>query len=266
MAVVELPRLPPGPRPVAPARPRHHASSASCAGPRRRARPSCCSTAGRPPPTSTGSRLRRARPATTGCWPSTTAATAGASARAAGSGWPTAPTTPPRWSTCSAPDRVIAVGYSMGGPVAQLLWHRHRAAVGGPRALRHDRPVRVGHPRGTGVAERPRRDGPDGAAHAGRRCCSSAEPAAARPPGWSTARSPAGCEARSAATTRACCSRRAPPSAASTPGPGSARSTCPPPWCSPSATAWCRPAASAAWPTSIPGAPVFPVRATTPSA
>ncbi len=28
-------------------------------------------------------------------------------------------------------DRVIAVGYSMGGPVAQLLWHRHRACVAG---------------------------------------------------------------------------------------------------------------------------------------
>jgi len=28
-------------------------------------------------------------------------------------------------------DRVIAVGYSMGGPVAQLLWHRHRGRVAG---------------------------------------------------------------------------------------------------------------------------------------
>lgn len=28
-------------------------------------------------------------------------------------------------------DRVIAVGYSMGGPVAQLLWHRHRERVAG---------------------------------------------------------------------------------------------------------------------------------------
>jgi 3-oxoadipate enol-lactonase len=28
-------------------------------------------------------------------------------------------------------DRVIAVGYSMGGPVAQLLWHRHRDLVDG---------------------------------------------------------------------------------------------------------------------------------------
>ena len=28
-------------------------------------------------------------------------------------------------------DRVIAVGYSMGGPIAQLLWHRHRALVEG---------------------------------------------------------------------------------------------------------------------------------------
>jgi len=28
-------------------------------------------------------------------------------------------------------ERVIAVGYSMGGPVAQLLWHRHRTRVAG---------------------------------------------------------------------------------------------------------------------------------------
>ncbi len=28
-------------------------------------------------------------------------------------------------------DRAIAVGYSMGGPVAQLLWHRHPARVSG---------------------------------------------------------------------------------------------------------------------------------------
>ena len=28
-------------------------------------------------------------------------------------------------------DRVIAVGYSMGGPIAQLLWHRHRQLVDG---------------------------------------------------------------------------------------------------------------------------------------
>ena len=28
-------------------------------------------------------------------------------------------------------DRVVACGYSMGGPVAQLLWHRHRDLVGG---------------------------------------------------------------------------------------------------------------------------------------
>jgi 3-oxoadipate enol-lactonase len=28
-------------------------------------------------------------------------------------------------------DRAVAVGYSMGGPVAQLLWHRHRARTAG---------------------------------------------------------------------------------------------------------------------------------------
>jgi 3-oxoadipate enol-lactonase len=28
-------------------------------------------------------------------------------------------------------EKVVAVGYSMGGPIAQLLWHRHRDRVGG---------------------------------------------------------------------------------------------------------------------------------------
>lgn len=28
-------------------------------------------------------------------------------------------------------DRILAVGYSMGGPIAQLLWHRHRRRVDG---------------------------------------------------------------------------------------------------------------------------------------
>lgn len=43
-------------------------------------------------------------------------------------------------------DRVIAVGYSMGGPVAQLLWHRHRALVGGLVLCATSRNFR-GHPR-----------------------------------------------------------------------------------------------------------------------
>ena len=28
-------------------------------------------------------------------------------------------------------DSMIPVGYSMGGPIAQLLWHRHRSLVSG---------------------------------------------------------------------------------------------------------------------------------------
>ena len=43
-------------------------------------------------------------------------------------------------------DRVIAVGYSMGGPIAQLMWHRHRARVEGLVLCATSRNFR-GHPR-----------------------------------------------------------------------------------------------------------------------
>ena len=128
MAVAGLPRLPPGRTSRCPGAARR--SSASC-----RARPgrppSCCCTAGRPAPTSTGSPASPRSPATTGWSRSTTGATAGASARGPASASPTAPTTPRRSSTRSTSRPVIAVGYSMGGPVAQLLWHRHRDKVAG---------------------------------------------------------------------------------------------------------------------------------------
>ena len=44
---------------------------------------------------------------------------------------PTAPMTSRRSWTSSAPGKVIAAGYSMGGPVAQLLWRRHPDKVAG---------------------------------------------------------------------------------------------------------------------------------------
>ena len=48
----------------------------------------------------------------------------------AGSTSRTAPTTLPRSAErCAGP--VLAVGYSMGGPVAQLLWHQHPDLVSG---------------------------------------------------------------------------------------------------------------------------------------
>ena len=52
------------------------------------------------------------------------------------SAWRTAPTTSPTLLAASASSRLIAVGYSMGGAVAQLLWRRHPEAVRGPRAVR----------------------------------------------------------------------------------------------------------------------------------
>ena len=75
--------------------------------------------------------LRAAWASTSTWWPPTSGATGGACAPASGSGWPTAPTTSPPCSTSSASPAAIAVGYSMGGPVAQLLWKRHREQVDG---------------------------------------------------------------------------------------------------------------------------------------
>ena len=43
-------------------------------------------------------------------------------------------------------ERVIAAGYSMGGPIAQLLWHRHRDRVAGLVLCATSRDFR-GHPR-----------------------------------------------------------------------------------------------------------------------
>ena len=54
-----------------------------------------------------------------------------ASGAGGGFGWLTAPTTWPPCSSSSTPDPAIVVGYSMGGPIAQLLWRRHAASVAG---------------------------------------------------------------------------------------------------------------------------------------
>src|SRR3954451_16827217 len=43
-------------------------------------------------------------------------------------------------------ERLIAVGYSMGGPIAQLLWRRHRSLVSGLVLCATSRSFR-GHPR-----------------------------------------------------------------------------------------------------------------------
>ena len=65
-----------------------------------------------------------------------------------GSGWPAAPTTWRPWPTRSTIERFIAVGYSMGGPMAELMWHRHRPEVDGPRAVRDRRTFGVTPPSG----------------------------------------------------------------------------------------------------------------------
>ena len=115
------PGCPPG-RPRRAARAGHARSSAS--SPARRARPRVLLLHGWTATADlnwfpclrarSAERFRRASP-------STTAATAAASAPAGASAWPTAPTTSPPLLDVLGIDRVIAVGYSMGGPVAQLL-------------------------------------------------------------------------------------------------------------------------------------------------
>ena len=79
--------------------------------------------------------------------------------------WRTAPTTPSPSCDVLGIDRFIAVGYSMGGPVAQLLWRRHPELVDGPGALRHVG-VLLGRSRGAARLHRPRRPGRRRPAHA----------------------------------------------------------------------------------------------------
>ena len=44
-------------------------------------------------------------------------------------------------------DQVIPVGYSMGGPIAQLIWRRHPERVRGAGAVRHARRTSSPHAR-----------------------------------------------------------------------------------------------------------------------
>ena len=92
---------------------------------------SCSCTAGSRAAASTGSRPSSRSASTSTSSPPTCAATAAGCGPARSSASPTAPTTARPRSSSSAPGPVIAVGYSMGGPVAQLLWRRHRDLVDG---------------------------------------------------------------------------------------------------------------------------------------
>ena len=89
--------------------------------PRRVRRHWCSCTVGRRPPTSTSSPATRRSPNAGAWWRSITAATGAGCERAARSGSRTAPTTPSRVADALGIDTFIPVGYSMGGPVAQLI-------------------------------------------------------------------------------------------------------------------------------------------------
>ena len=87
-------------------------------------------------------------------------------------------------------DRAIYVGYSMGGPIAQLVWHRHAERVRGPRAVRDLGRVLLAR-RAVGRRPRPRGGAPDHAAH----------PPAARRRGHTGRRWPASSSAPSSGRT-----------------------------------------------------------------
>ena len=138
------------------------------------------------------------------------------------SGSRTAPTTWPRWSTRSGSTGSIAVGYSMGGAIAQLVWRRHPEACAGwcwPRRRPIQRP-----PQRAPVVPRPH----------GLAALARLTPAQARrwlthaalPPAQDRARGRRGRSSRPPATTGGWCSRPAGRSARSAPTTGSARSTC----------------------------------------
>ena len=64
-------------------------------------------------------------------------------------------------------DRFVPVGYSMGGPIAQLIWQRHRRARRRPRAVRDERHVHR-HGARAGAVRRRRRHQRDGRRRADR--------------------------------------------------------------------------------------------------
>ena len=100
---------------------------------------------------------------TSACSPSTTAVTAAASARRRSSGSRTAPTTSPAMADASGSTAVVAVGYSMGGAVAQLLWRRHprprRGLVPGRHGAALQRPAQRAARRSSGSPGSPRSPG-----------------------------------------------------------------------------------------------------------
>ena len=183
----------------------------------------CCSTAGPPPPTSTSSVLHGPGSSTSGCWPSTTVATARGSRTRA----------PFRLEDCADDvvamadaiglDRFVVLGYSMGGAVAQLLWRRHRDRLVGLVLVR-DGAALQRPPQRAAVVPRPdrsRRRGP-------------ADPGAGAPLGH---RSRSTSSARPSRGSRGPSNRRRPrladgrrsrprASVGSGPTPGWARSTC----------------------------------------
>ena len=165
------------------------------------------------------------------------------------SGWRTAPTTWPRWPTCSASTASSPVGYSMGGPVAML------AVAAPPRARRRPGAVRHGpqlqrHAARSGwvpVADRPGH-GVRGSAGAGPDAGSATSSWPAGPPVRAV-----GARAGHAATTGRPCSRPARARSVLVARLDRSTSTCP--------TAVivtdprprrARPAASCAWPSRSP--------------
>ena len=99
-------------------------------------RPCSCSTAGRPPPTSTCSPASPPSADASACSRSTIGATAAASARR-GPFRPRGLRRRRRRAGRRARRRPPhPVGYSMGGPIAQLMWRRHPRPGGRPRAVR----------------------------------------------------------------------------------------------------------------------------------
>ena len=146
---------------------------------------------------------------------------------------------------------VIVVGYSMGGPIAQLLWRRHRDLVSGlvlcatSAGFMPNRRARLSYQSAMLSAVTAAR-----VATLTRAVPSL--PGLGRAP-VATARS--GSPTRCAATTGARSSRPATRSARTTPTAGSIRSTCRPRSCARHATAACGPTYSSRSPTPSPAPP-----------
>ncbi len=145
---------------------------------------------------------------------------------------------------------VIAVGYSMGGPIAQLLWQRHRDVCRRPRAVRDELHVRWHGSRNDPVPRR-RRHRRCG----GTRCRwphSPAPPSAPSAGGGRSVASRGGGSPRSPVTTGCRSSKPDASSVASTHARGSKQSTCPPLSSSPITTTSSRCTANSTSPAASP--------------